>query len=80
MIIVDPTDNQGWFIKNASTGTGGLSTNQPDNHGSNGSFELIIDGSNGQIIQIARVPIPLITVKILLLLVGRSSQLQVKFH
>jgi len=43
-------------------GTAALSTAQPHGPGGTGSLLLQTDGSDGQIIQFARVPIPLVTV------------------
>ncbi|MEP4486838.1 MAG: hypothetical protein ABJ013_14505 [Halioglobus sp.] len=54
-VIVDPVDQQGWFGKDGSTGTGELSTNSPRN--GNGSLEFITDGSAGQIVTAARIPV-----------------------
>jgi len=62
--VVLPSDTKGWFEKNGSTGVMDFSDVQK--HGNQliptGSLLLETDGSAGQIIQAARVPIPLVTV------------------
>jgi len=61
LITVDPDNLNGWFAKAGNTGTGGLSTNEPFSQSGpgtgTGSLEFITDGSDGQIIQAARIPL-----------------------
>lgn len=55
-LTVDPTNLQGWFDR-VSTGAGSLSTNEPRGPGGTGSLEMITDGSAGQIVNVARIPL-----------------------
>jgi len=57
VVTVTESDTQGWFEKGESTGTGGLSLNNPHGPGGTGSLEFITDGSDGQIMQVARIPL-----------------------
>lgn len=59
-IIVTPGDPQGWGERASNTGTIGLGVD--DSQGGNGSLLLSTDGSEGQIIKVARVPLPVIRI------------------
>ena len=58
--VVTPGDPQGWFERGSNTGTIGLGV--ADSHGGTSSLLLSTDGSDGQIVKVARVPIPVIRV------------------
>jgi len=57
-IIVTPTEPGGWFEKSGSTAVGALTTNNPYPLPDGiGSLEFVTDGTDGQIIQAARIPV-----------------------
>ncbi|GHD20926.1 hypothetical protein GCM10007052_31090 [Halioglobus japonicus] len=57
LVTIEPGSPGGWFPGSGNTGTGSLSTNNPHGTGGNGSLELILDGSDGQIVNATRIPI-----------------------
>lgn len=60
LVVVTPDDHQGWGGRASNTGTIGLGVD--DMHGGTGSLLLATDGTDGQIVKVARVPTPIITI------------------
>lgn len=56
-VTVTSTEPQGWFEKSGSTAEGAITVNNPHGPGGLGSLEFTLDGSAGQIIQAARIPV-----------------------
>jgi hypothetical protein len=55
-VIVTPDDTQGWFARASNTGTVELSAEQVRGAGT-GSLKMSTDGSDGQVVKAARIPL-----------------------